>query len=87
MLPCSVQLLIENATKHNAVMPSNPLRISIFVEGDYLVVRNNIVPKVSLAESTGLGHKYIRQQYLDLSGKNVEIFSEDGYYCVKLPLL
>ena len=87
VLPCSVQLLIENATKHNAVLPSNPLRISIFVEGDYLVVRNNIVPKVSLAESTGLGHKYIRQQYLDLSGKNVEIFSEGGYYCVKLPLL
>lgn len=87
ILPCSIQLLIENATKHNAIRADDPLMIEINSDGEYLQVRNNIIPKVSSTPSTGLGHKYIRGQYLDLCGKNVEIISSQSSYCVKLPLL
>lgn len=87
ILPCAIQLLIENATKHNSIRADEPLMIEISSDGDYLQVRNNIVPKVSSSPSTGLGHKYIRGQYLDLCGKNVEIISSQTAYCVKLPLL
>lgn len=87
VLPCSLQLLIENATKHNAVTSDNPLYIRAKVVGDEISVSNNIVPKVTRNPSTGLGQKYIRQQYLDLSGKEIGILQTDKEYCVTLPLL
>ena len=87
ILPCSIQLLIENATKHNAVNRDNPLVINIKVEDSCVRVSNNLIPKVTRSDSTGLGQKYISQQYMDLSGKEIEIRSENGLYCVTLPLL
>jgi sensor histidine kinase YesM len=87
VLPCSIQLLIENATKHNAVTSDNPLRIRIDIDDNTVRVNNNIIPKVTRTESTGLGQKYIRQQYLDLSGKTIEIQNDGKTYCVTLPLL
>lgn len=87
ILPCSLQLLIENATKHNTVSPETPLHIIIKAEGDHVHVSNNISPKVTQPQSTGLGQKYIRQQYLDLSGKEIEIDNDGNTYCVTLPLL
>lgn len=87
VLPCSIQLLIENTTKHNAVSVENPLIIRIKSDGEQLYVSNNIVPKITKVQSTGLGHKYIRQQYLDISGKEIGIESTENEYIVKLPLL
>lgn len=87
VLPCSLQLLIENATKHNAVTPDNPLKISIRTEGDNVIICNNIIPKITKSQSTGLGHKYIRQQYKDLSGKDIQIRQSENTYYVTLPLL
>ena len=87
VLPCSLQLLIENATKHNAVSSDNPLTIRIEAEGNRITVSNNIIPKVTTSPSTGLGQKYIRQQYLDLSGKEIYIRKTEDTYCVTLPLL
>lgn len=87
VLPCSIQLLIENATKHNAVSIDNPLIINVYSNGENVSVNNNIVPKVTRNTSTGLGHKYIRQQYMDLSGKEIDITHNEKVYCVTLPLL
>lgn len=85
--PCSIQLLIENATKHNAVNPDNPLVVKVKASGNMLQVSNNIIPKVSKAQSTGLGQQYIRQLYMDISGKSIAIERTEEYYCVTLPLL
>ena len=87
VLPCSIQLLIENATKHNVVSVDRPLVINVRSDGKNVSVSNNIVPKVTKSPSTGLGHKYIRQQYVDLSGKEIKIVQNDEVYCVTLPLL
>jgi LytS/YehU family sensor histidine kinase len=87
VLPCALQLLIENATKHNAVTADNPLKISVEVIDDKLRVSNNMVPKITRVESTGLGQKYIRRQYMDISGKSIEIDSNGVNYSVTLPLL
>ena len=87
ILPCSLQLLIENATKHNAISRDNPLKIKVIAKGDSVQVINNIMPKVTQSPSTGLGHKYISRQYLDLCGKSIEIDTKDNNYCVTLPLL
>lgn len=87
ILPCSLQLLIENATKHNTVSGDNPLRIKIEASGETVRVINNIVPKITQSPSTGLGHKYISRQYLDLCGKSIDIDIDENTYCVTLPLL
>jgi LytS/YehU family sensor histidine kinase len=87
VLPCSIQLLIENATKHNAVSTDNPLVIKIKAEADKICVSNNLVPKITVSSSTGLGQKYISQQYQDLSGKSIDIRKTEDEYFVTLPLL
>jgi uncharacterized protein (DUF697 family) len=87
VLPCSIQLLIENATKHNAISEDDPLIIKIESDSQMMTVSNNIIPKITKVVSTGLGQKYIRQQYLDLSGKEIQIEKTNNTYCVTLPLL
>ena len=87
VLPCSLQLLIENATKHNAVRSATPLTIRLKADENHVCVSNNIVPKFGKVESTGLGLKYLRQQYLDLSGKRIEIIHTENEFRVTLPLI
>lgn len=87
VLPCAVQLLIENATKHNAVNAETPLTIRIEADESHVRVSNNIVPKVGKVESTGLGLKYLRQQYLDISGKAIAVVHTDEIFSVTLPLI
>ena len=87
VVPCCVQLLVENAIKHNIIRADEPLQISIRVEDDNVVVSNNRIPKLTKPVSTGLGLKYIRQQYQDLAGKSVTILEEERRYTVKIPLL
>ena len=87
VVPCCIQLLIENATKHNAVRKDNPLIVRIFVEDDMICVVNNLSPKIGRPSSTGLGLKYIRQQYKDLSGKDIFVEKSDNEFIAKLPLL
>lgn len=87
VLPCSIQLLIENASKHNAVGPEKPLVVRVTSNGETVRVTNNIIPKVTKVQSTGLGQKYIRQQYMDISGKEISIEKTEEEYCVTLPLL
>ncbi len=87
MVPCALQLLIENATKHNTVSTANPLTINIEAKEDSITVSNRLIPKVSLSPSTGLGLKYLKQQYLDLSGKTVVIEKTETEFSVTIPLI
>lgn len=87
VVPCSLQLLIENATKHNMVSASSPLRIRISVDDDSIYISNNLQPRLSDASSTGLGLKYLHRQYADLCSREIEILSDGGNYTVKLPLI
>ena len=87
VVPYSIQLLVENAIKHNVVSADRPLTVRIGVEGDYLVVTNNLQPKKTSQPSTGNGQRYIRQQYHDEMEKEVVIRQSDTEYTVKLPLL
>lgn len=87
VLPCSLQLLVENATKHNAVSVEKPLTIEIKVDSDKIIVSNPLIPKVTSSNSIGVGLKYIRQQYLDLADKHISIEKTEDKYSVTLPLL
>ena len=87
VVPCTVQLLVENALKHNAVNAANPLRIAISTNGEQLIIENNVLPKYTRAASTGLGQKYIREHYRTLSAQDMIIDSTDEFYRVVIPLL
>ena len=87
IIPCSLQLLVENATKHNSISKEQPLRIRIFLEDSYVVVTNNRNPKITSQPSTGNGQRYIRKRYRDEAGKEIIIAETENDYTVKLPLL
>ena len=87
IVPCALQLLIENATKHNAISPENPLVVRAFIKGRFLTVTNNLIPKLSTRPSTGIGLQYIRNQYRDLAGEEIEVVKTADSFSVTLPIL
>lgn len=87
IIPCGLQILVENATKHNIVNQANPLRVNIFTEGENVVVRNNLQPRLSSYESTGVGLSNIRGQYADIAEIHIEVVRTESEFIVKLPLL
>jgi len=85
--PLSLQMLLENAIKHNVISKDSPLVVKIFVENNsYLVVENNIQPKIEKEPSTGVGLENIRNRYLYLTDKEMFVESNRSIFKVKLPL-
>ena len=87
VIPCCVQLLIENATKHNSFSSLKPLVVGIHTTSHSVVVSNNLCPKITSVNSTGLGLKYIRQQYKDIAQRSVVVKETTDTFTVILPLL
>ena len=87
VVPCTLQLLLENVTKHNAITPEAPVRIRVHTDGEFLYMENNRIPKASAPVSTGLGLPYIRRQYLDISGKDILVEDMPDTFRVRIPLL
>lgn len=87
VVPLSVQMLVENAIKHNRITKDEPLHISVYTEGDYLVVRNNLQERSMVEKSSGVGLVNIRQQYDILAGRAVIVIKDEEYFTVKLPFI
>ena len=87
VVPLSLQLLLENTIKHNIVSDMQPLHISISVEGDYLVISNNLQKKDVLKSGEGVGLKNIVSRYAILTSKQVNIESDTSSFKVKIPIL
>ncbi|GAP42901.1 histidine kinase [Lentimicrobium saccharophilum] len=86
--PMTLQLLIENAVKHNIVSAKRPLNIDIFAENNlYLNVRNNLQKKQADEASTAMGLKNIVSRYGFLTPHPVEINESDTEFIVKVPLI
>jgi sensor histidine kinase YesM len=86
--PLSLQLLLENAIKHNIASQENPLFIHIVQQGDELLVSNTFQPKISQNEpSTGVGLENILSRYRILSDRIPEIVQTENEFLVRLPLL
>lgn len=85
--PLTLQLLAENAVKHNIVSRRHPLTLEIRKEGDRILVRNNLQAKQQVQTSLGVGLNNIRARYGLLSDQAVEIVEGPDYYQVSLPLL
>ena len=87
VVPLSLQLLLENAVKHNMVTSSKPLHIKIFESGGNLVVENNLQPKQIVKKSSGVGLSNIKERYHLLTNRKVSINQQAGKFTVGIPML
>lgn len=85
--PLSTQFLIENAIKHNQVNVNHHLKVEIFNELDYLIVRNNLMPRNDAVPSTGKGLKNLTDKYHIISDRLPDFQAVEGYYLAKIPLI
>ncbi len=85
--PMSLQILVENAVKHNAFSPTEPLHILLYNEGDqFIVVENQKKPKTELVKSTGIGLKNLSKRLLLSIKRGLEITENAKEFRVKLPI-
>jgi hypothetical protein len=85
--PLTIQLLVENAIKHNVISKSKPLNIYIALENNYVVVSNNIQEKLTKEASTGIGLDNIQSRYSILFNKQIVIIKGEKTFSVKLPVI
>lgn len=87
VVPLSLQLLLENAVKHNRVTAAQPLKINIYESQKMLVVKNKLQRKEILKTSSGVGLSNIKERYKLLTRRQVEILKTDDEFIVLLPVL
>ncbi|MFT4802392.1 MAG: hypothetical protein ACI93N_002170 [Flavobacteriaceae bacterium] len=87
VVPLSLQLLLENAVKHNIVTPTKKLFLSITEKDGNLLVANNLQTKKTINPSTGVGLQNIRQRYQLLTNRPVFINKDELNFTVSIPLL
>lgn len=87
IVPVTIQVLIENAVKHNIVTEKSPLIISILAKGNFINVENTINKKSQIETSNGQGLENLKVLYQYLSETEVEITETDSIFKVKIPLI
>jgi len=87
VLPMALQMLLENALKHNVISKEKPLKVRLIEEDDYVVVWNNLQLKNSVPDSNNVGLGNIRLRYSYLSENPVIIEKSESYFQVKIPIL
>jgi len=86
--PLALQMLIENAVKHNEISQENPLHINVYQQNDCVVVENNLQKRLTSGEvSSGIGLENIVKRYQFLSNEPVVIEETKTHFVVKLPLI
>jgi hypothetical protein len=87
VVPLSLQLLLENTVKHNVVSEQRPLRIRIFIDGDYLAIQNDFQKKEVMQNRQGVGLQNIVDRYGIITNRKVLIEQNEQTFTVKIPIL
>lgn len=85
--PLTLQMLVENATKHNVISKKKPLNVKIYSDDEFIVVSNNLQKKEITSYSSKLGLANISSRYGFLTDKKVEIIENTNEFQVKIPLI
>jgi two-component system, LytTR family, sensor kinase len=85
--PLTLQLLVENAVKHNKMSNSEPLTITITSEDEFVVVVNNVNKREQHEASTGIGLENIQKRYAYITDKKIEIVNREQDFSVRIPLI
>jgi LytS/YehU family sensor histidine kinase len=86
VVPMTLQMLLENAIKHNRVNADTPLKIQIESEGLWLLVSNSVCRKERVETSNGKGLESLSSLYSFLGSRPLEVEEECGWFRVKVPL-
>jgi LytS/YehU family sensor histidine kinase len=86
IIPVSLQILIENAIKHNMATREKPLKIKIYIENQSIVVRNNLQRMSAPLKSTKIGLKNLAERVKLVTGKDLVIEESNSEFIVKVPL-
>lgn len=84
--PMAVQMLIENAVKHNEISDRHPLHVRIYTEADELIVSNPVQPKLTAVCGTGIGLANLAKRYHLLYKREIQI-RENECFTVRIPLI
>ncbi len=87
VVPLSLQLLLENAVKHNVASPERPLAIKIGIDGNYLWIRNNAQKKEVLQDRKGVGLTNIADRYALVTDRKVLVDHTADDFVVSIPIL
>lgn len=87
VVPLTLQMLAENAIKHNVLSRGKPLRLSLTRSNGSLVMQNNRQPKQNQQESLGVGLPNIQERYRYLCGQELQIEDQHGSFKVHIPVL
>jgi LytS/YehU family sensor histidine kinase len=87
MPACTLQLLAENAVKHNGISTQNPLVLTIESRDGELLISNNLIPKKQHSASSGIGLQNIQSRYHLLFNKEISIQVKENSFIVSLPLI
>lgn len=87
VVPLSLQLLLENAVKHNVISEQRPLHIRIYIEKNMLVVENKLQKKEVLSERKGVGLRNIVERYGILTDRRVTVTESGTHFTVRIPIL
>lgn len=82
----TLQPLVENAINHNSCSSSLPLEISLYIDGDFLIVRNNRMPKLRKTSGEGIGLENLKKRFVLLLDKEIIIKHDENEFKVILPL-
>jgi sensor histidine kinase YesM len=86
--PLGIQMVVENAIKHNIIADDMPLKIEMVIEDGFVMVKNNLQKKKSIhSGKEPLGLANLKNRYAYLSSLPVEVIESDGEFIVKLPLI
>lgn len=87
VIPLSLQILVENALKHNIVSEEEPLTIAISRENSSLIVQNNLQKRNTISDKGGIGLETIQKRYEMLTSEPLIIEDVNGYFRVKVPII
>jgi len=85
--PLTLQMIIENAVKHNVISADKPLSVRIFVRHDRIVITNTLQARKNIKSSTGVGLQNIRSRYRLLAGSDIDFGISNDEYIVSLPVI
>ena len=87
IVPATLQILIENAVKHNIISSANPLKISLTEHDSYLLLGNNVNRKAQVETSNKQGLENLKSLYRYLIDKPIDIVETNEIFTVKIPLI
>jgi sensor histidine kinase YesM len=85
--PLTIQILLENAIKHNVISKSHPLQVTVYIENNSIVVKNNLHRKNVIEKSTKTGLANITKRYNYFGENSINVQSTNQEFIVSVPLL